>query len=150
MPTSSERLNQIGNDHFNRGHYTDAFAWYQRALDCDRKTGDQRALLTTLGNLGNICAVSGRREQATSFYQEVLELQKRLGDERGIGVTLVNLGNLHADAGHWDRARAYYLEGQDILHRVGGDEQALAVLHSDLGLIARETGDLDEAMCQYE
>ena len=86
MPTSSERLNQVGNDYFNRGHYTDAFGWYQRALELDRQSGDQRALLTTLGNLGNICAVSGRRDQATSFYQEVLELQKKLGDERGIGV----------------------------------------------------------------
>ena len=149
MPLTSDRLNQIGNDYFNRGRYTDAFDWYQRAFQCDRKTGDQRAFLATLGNLGNICAVSGRADQSTSFYQEVLELQKRLGDERGIGITLVNLGNLRADAGEWNRARAYYLEGQDILERLG-DEAALAVLHSDLGLVGRETGDIEEAMRQYE
>ena len=75
----SEELNRQGNEHFARGHYTDAYACYAKALECDRLTGDHRALSATLGNLGNICAVSGRRESAQSYYQEVLELQKVLG-----------------------------------------------------------------------
>ena len=78
----SEELNRQGNEHFARGHYTDAYACYAKALECDRLTGDHRALSATLGNLGNICAVSGRRESAQSYYQEVLELQKVLGDEK--------------------------------------------------------------------
>ena len=81
----SEELNRQGNEHFARGHYTDAYVCYAKALECDRLTGDHRALSATLGNLGNICAVSGRRESAQSYYQEVLELQKVLGDEKGIG-----------------------------------------------------------------
>ena len=112
-------------------------------------TGDHRALSATLGNLGNICAVSGRRESAQSYYQEVLELQKVLGDEKGIGTTLANLGNLRADAGEWDRARAYYLEALDIMTRVH-DELGKAVLFSDLGLVARETGQCEEALRFYE
>ena len=90
-PSSSDRLNQIGNEYFGRGLYTEAYDYYQQALACDRQSGDRRALVATLGNLGNVCAVSGRREQAQQFYQEVLELQKILGDERGIGTTLANL-----------------------------------------------------------
>ena len=103
MPSSSssDRLNQIGNEYFGRGLYTDAYTYYQQALECDRGTGDLRSLVATLGNLGNVCAVSGRREQAQTYYQEVLELQKRHGDERGIGATLANLGNLRTDAGEW-------------------------------------------------
>ena len=62
MPSSSsDRLNQIGNEYFGRGLYTDAFTYYQRALECDRESGDLRSLVATLGNLGNVCAVSGRR-----------------------------------------------------------------------------------------
>ncbi|WP_455378706.1 tetratricopeptide repeat protein [Petrachloros mirabilis] len=145
----SEELNRQGNDHFARGNYTDAYACYAKALECDRLTGDKRALTATLGNLGNICAVSGRREVAQSYYQEVLELQKILGDEKGIGTTLANLGNLRADAGEWDRARAYYLEALDLITK-SQDEAAKAVLLSDLGLIARETGQFHEAMAYYE
>lgn len=145
----SEQLNHQGNDFFSRGHYTEAYVCYAKALECDRLSGDRRAMVATLGNLGNICAVSGRRDQAQAYYQEVLELQKILGDERGIGTTLANLGNLRADAGEWNRARAYYLEARDIMRRAG-DEQGLAVLLSDLGLVARETGQCDEAMSHYE
>lgn len=145
----SEELNRQGNEHFARGHYTDAYACYAKALECDRLTGDHRALSATLGNLGNICAVSGRRDSAQSYYQEVLELQKVLGDDKGIGTTLANLGNLRADAGEWDRARAYYLEALDIMSRVH-DELGKAVLFSDLGLVARETGQCDDALRYYE
>jgi tetratricopeptide (TPR) repeat protein len=145
----SEELNRQGNEHFSRGHYTDAYTCYAKALECDRITGDQRALAATLGNLGNICAVSGRREAAQNYYQEVLELQKIFGDEKGIGTTLANLGNLRADAGEWERARAYYLEALDLMTKTH-DEAAKAVLYSDLGLVARETGQCDEAISNYE
>lgn len=147
--THSEQLNRQGNDFFSHGHYTEAYVCYAKALDYDRISGDRRALAATLGNLGNICAVSGRRGQAQAYYQEVLELQKILGDDRGIGTTLANLGNLRADAGEWDRARAYYLEALDIM-RQSRDEPGLAVLFSDLGLVARETGQCDEALRYYE
>jgi tetratricopeptide (TPR) repeat protein len=145
----SEELNRQGNEHFARGHYTEAYTCYIKALESDRLTGDRRALAPTLGNLGNICAVSGRRESAESYYHEVLELQKILGDEQGIGTTLANLGNLRADAGEWDRARAYYLEALDIMSRTH-DERGKAVLFSDLGLVARETGQIDQALGYYE
>ena len=38
----SEELNRQGNEHFSRGHYTEAYACYAKALECDRLTGDQR------------------------------------------------------------------------------------------------------------
>lgn len=72
----SEELNRQGNEHFSKGYYTEAYTCYAKALECDRLSGDQRALVATLGNLGNICAVSGRRDSAQAHYQEVLELQK--------------------------------------------------------------------------
>ena len=70
LTPSSEQLNKIGNEYFGRGLYTEAYDYYQQALACDRQSGDRRALVATLGNLGNVCAVSGRREQAQQFYQE--------------------------------------------------------------------------------
>ena len=102
-------------------------------------------MAATLGNLGNICAVSGRREAARTYYQEVLELQKILGDEKGIGTTLGNLGNLRADVGEWDRAKAYYLEALDLMCKTH-DDAGKAVLFSDLGLVARETKAYEQAM----
>ncbi len=149
LPSTSARLNRKGNEHFARGAYTDAHRCYTKALEHDRVSGDRRALVTTLGNLGNICAVSGRRRQAEAYYGEVLELQKELGDERGIGTTLANLGNLRADAGEWARAKAYYLEALDLMQR-NNDQPSLAILYSDLGFVARETGEYEAARRHYE
>ena len=47
-----------------------------QSLECDRLTGDHRALSATLGNLGNICAVSGRRESAQELLPGSTGLQK--------------------------------------------------------------------------
>ena len=144
----SAALNRQGNAHFSRGFYTEAYECYVKALEADRKSGDQRALVATLGNLGNICAVSGQREQANAYYQEVLELQKLLGDDRGFSLTLVNLGNLHVEPADWQRGRAYYLEALDMMD-LFKDDAAKAVLLSDLGLVAKETQQYDKAMDYY-
>ena len=37
----SEELNRQGNAHFAKGHYTEAYTCYAKALECDRLTGDQ-------------------------------------------------------------------------------------------------------------
>ena len=144
----SAQLNQQGNEHFSRGFYTEAYQCYAKALEADRMSGDQRALVATLGNLGNICAVSGKRDQANVYYHEVLELQKILGDDRGISSTLANLGNVHVDAGEWERGRAYYLEALDMME-LFTDDAAKAVLLSDLGLVAKETKEFEQALEYY-
>ena len=46
-------------------------------------------------------------------------------------------------------ARAYYLEALDLMTKTH-DEPAQAVLFSDLGLVARETGHFEEAIQLYE
>ena len=63
-------------------------------------------------------------------------------------MTLVNLGNLHVDAAEWERGRAYYLEALDMMD-LFKDDAAKAVLLSDLGLVAKETQQYDQAMDYY-
>lgn len=145
----SAQLNRQGNELFSRGFYTEAYQCYSKALEADRLSGDQRALTATLGNLGNICAVSGRRANAQVYYREVLELQKILGDERGISITLANLGNLCVDAGEWEQGRAYYLEALDLMDQ-SLEEWGKAVLLSDLGLVEKESGNPAQALRYYE
>ena len=49
LHTTSEQLNRQGNEHFSRGYYTEAYVCYARALECDRLSGDRRAMTATLG-----------------------------------------------------------------------------------------------------
>ena len=164
----SEELNRQGNEHFARGLYTDAYTCYAKALECDRMTGDQRAMAATLGNLGNICAVSGRRDSAQTYYQEVLELQKILGDEKGIGTTLGNLGNQGGVADAWrmigrtfllqkryDDAIACCQTSQSIAERArdelrtGGARYVLAQCYEETGRL-QEAADLLELVVHMD
>src|SRR6187551_2666700 len=88
----SEELNRQGNEHFARGHYTDAYACYAKALECDRLTGDHRALSATLANLGNLRADAGEWERARAYYLEALDIMTREHDELGKAVLFSDLG----------------------------------------------------------
>src|SRR2546423_11781179 len=96
LGTQSEQLNRQGNEHFSRGHYTEAYVCYAQALECDRLSGDRRALLAPPGNLGNICAASGRPDQAQTPHPGGPPLQKNFGAEKGNRTTPAKLGKLPA------------------------------------------------------
>ena len=99
----------------HRGQLAQAKAAYEQAVLDDRLAQDHRALSDSLGNLGNVCALSGDLDRAEACYREVLAIQRTERNQQAIAHTLVNLGNLHIGAGHPDKARPYYLEALDLL-----------------------------------
>ncbi|HSQ92026.1 MAG TPA: tetratricopeptide repeat protein, partial [Nitrospiraceae bacterium] len=82
----------------HRGQLAQAKAAYEQAVTDDRLANDQRALSTSLGNLGNVCALLGDLDQADGCYREVLQIQRIERNQHAIAHTLVNLGNLHIGA----------------------------------------------------
>ncbi|MFO0707726.1 MAG: tetratricopeptide repeat protein [Nitrospira sp.] len=89
----------------HRGQLTQAKAAYEQAVADDRATGHRRELSASLGNLGNVCALSGDLDKAEACYREVLDIQRTEQDRQAIAHTLVNLGNLHIGAGRPEKAR---------------------------------------------
>ncbi|MBH0189882.1 MAG: tetratricopeptide repeat protein, partial [Nitrospira sp.] len=56
----------------HRGQLAQARTAYEQAVADDRLAKDQRALSDSLGNLGNVCALSGELDHAETCYREVL------------------------------------------------------------------------------
>ena len=83
-----------------------------------------RALSDSLGNLGNVCALSGDLDRAEACYREVLAIQRTERNQHAIAHTLVNLGNLHIGADHPEKARPYYLEALDLLRTLNDRSRA--------------------------
>lgn len=80
----------------HRGQLTQAKAAYEQAIADDRLANDHRALSNSLGNLGNVCALSGDLSHAETCYKEVLTIQRTELDHHAIAHTLVNqIGRAH-------------------------------------------------------
>ena len=65
-----------GRIFLHRGQLTQAKVAYEQAVADDRLAEDARALSDSLGNLGNVCALSGDLEHAEACYREVLAIQR--------------------------------------------------------------------------
>ena len=117
----------------HRGQLAQARAACEQAVADDRLADNPGALSASLGNLGNVCALSGDLEQAETCYREVLTIQRTEQNPQAIAHTLVNLGNLHIGAGRPEKARPYYLEALDLLTPLN-DDRALGILYHNLGM----------------
>ena len=95
-----------GRIFLHRGQLTQARAAYEQAVADDRLAKDDRALSDSLGNLGNVCALSSDLDRAEACYKEVLTIQRTELNQEAIAHTLVNLGNLHIGADHPGKARS--------------------------------------------
>jgi tetratricopeptide (TPR) repeat protein len=148
----SEDAKHKGRIFLHRGDLVQARFWYEKAVKLDREAGTS-SLTESIGNLGNVCAMTGDYAEAERCYREVLAIQrKRQRDQQdlaAIGQTLVNLGNLQAEAGRPQQARPYYLEALDLLKPLQ-DSRSLGVLYSNLALQDAAEGRTDDAIAQFK
>src|SRR5690349_20291408 len=117
----------------HRGDLAQARAAWEAAVEEDRSAHDLLELSSSLGNLGNTCALLEDFPAAERCYREVLDLQRIQQNAHAIAHTLVNLGNLHIGTGHPSEARPYYMEALDLL-RTLNDHRALGILFNNLAL----------------
>lgn len=127
----------------HRGQLAQARAACEQAVADDRLADNPGALSASLGNLGNVCALSGDLEQAEACYREVLTIQRTEQNPQAIAHTLVNLGNLHIGAG-----RPYYLEALDLLKPLN-DDRALGILYHNLGMEETRQSHWDQAIAHF-
>ncbi|HEV8619853.1 MAG TPA: tetratricopeptide repeat protein, partial [Nitrospiraceae bacterium] len=68
----------------HRGQLAQAKAAYEQAVADDRFANDHRALSDSLGNLGNVYALSGDLDHAEACYREVLTIQRTERNQHAI------------------------------------------------------------------
>ena len=83
----------------HRGQLAQAKAAYEQAVTDDRLGDNPRELSASLGNLGNVCALSGDFERAEACYREVLAILRTERNQQAVAHTLVNLGHPHMCSG---------------------------------------------------
>ncbi|MBV9323512.1 MAG: tetratricopeptide repeat protein, partial [Chloroflexi bacterium] len=144
----AEALRVIGSLALQQTDYAAARGLFQSSLTIRRALGDPAGLLSALSSLGAVAVQQGQLDEAETYFAEALTIQEAIGDNVGIAESTNSLANLAHEGGDLTRARALYersLELQQSRLRYRPD----VALHN-LGIVAREQGDLDSARRYFQ
>ncbi|NJN43659.1 MAG: tetratricopeptide repeat protein [Anaerolineae bacterium] len=129
----------------NAAHYTpdEAEKCYLQAVDIGRKTGNVRAYLHPLVNLGYLATDTGQYAKAKAYFQEADVLFEQTGTKK-TGRLLYLRGRLAAFMGEYEDALHYFEQSRAVRVLEGS---AFAVARTDrwLGRIHQLLGDVDTA-----
>jgi tetratricopeptide (TPR) repeat protein len=134
---------QAGNQAFAKGDYSEALAYYRKALEAVR--GDPNQLADLYGNIGNVYGITGQLDQAVVFYQKAIEILRREEDYGRLGTTYVNIGNLYTDRQDPLKAIHFYKQAALLLENEENWE-GLAILYGNLSLASFQASDWKGAL----
>jgi len=105
---------------------------------------DSEHVVSSMISIGDIFVVQNRFEEALEQFEECLD---NLGndDEAGAAKLYQRIGNIYYDQEDFNRALEFHTKALEALKRCDGDPAALATSTHMLGVLARRTGDLEEA-----
>jgi predicted ATPase/class 3 adenylate cyclase len=119
-----------------------------QAVEVARRLGDDRLLITSLGDLGAICFFAGELEAALPFGQESVERARRLGDDVLLGRSLMQY-LLTISIIDPARALPLYAEAIACTER-SGDHLTNAVLQNNAAAAATSAGDIPAARARID
>lgn len=119
--------------------------YLEACLDIRRNLGDSRGIAQVLNVLGEVALATRNGDEAEERWTEALARYRSLGDRRGTMLVLVSFGRLQYDlrARH-PEARDLWREALTVAEDLG-EVRAQRVLLTNLGMVARVLGDLEEA-----
>ncbi len=145
VAATTTNLGAIANIHGDLRH---AIASYRRAIVDLRTLEREGDLASTLNNLGMAKADLGQWEGAERAYHEALELAVRAGNPELQARLHGNLAETWIARGDLARARAACAQAMTAA-LVSPQSHAVGEVHKLAGIIARESGALDEADAEF-
>ncbi len=127
---------------YRAGRVEEARAITEEALKLAEKSGDRRAMITVLNQLGDIQAHLGQDAESLSVFRQSLELSRELGDLFKAAIQLNNIGTVLYTSGDIPGAEAAYRESLAICEQIGDPPgQAMALSNLAEALVAQERFD---------
>jgi serine/threonine protein kinase/tetratricopeptide (TPR) repeat protein len=129
--------------------FDDALNSFQQALEIRKKTGDQRGIASSLGQIARVQDAMGNGKAALASYQEAIALDRQIGDKNGLTTNLMNLGSLYLDHGKFDEALKCTNEALQLA-RDAGDEMDQATLLMNLGVAHYSKSEYQDALTYFQ
>jgi signal transduction histidine kinase len=126
-----------------------AYARFSQAERLHQRSGDERNLALSLGNLGNLDRAAGRMERAEERLQEALRIALRIEDQRQEAILLRSIGLLRKAQGRLTEAIAY---NERSLAMAQHSSMAAEVYDAagSLHALYKQQGDLRKALAMHE
>jgi len=128
----------------SQGHWDQALAMHQAALDAAHQAGNQQAMARAFSDLADMQYLTDDYPLATASLQRALELYRALGDRTGEAGALVHLSTVQEATGEYEAATASLTRALD-LHRGLGDKLGEAKAYTNLGTVQYLTGNHEAA-----
>ncbi len=87
--------------------FSNAFDYFQQALEIREQVNDRPGLAKTLNNLGTSYLYSGRLDMARDYFERSLTISEELNDANEIANSLLRIGTIYNYKGQYDRALNY-------------------------------------------
>ncbi len=127
------------------GHWDEARASYEQALEAARKAAQPSLLARTMDSLGHLLMLQGQYDAAHSWLVKAAARFEQLEERHGISRTYGHLGNLFFRQGRYREAERYFLRSIQMAETTENTTE-LAAIVGNLGLTYMNLGQYDEAI----
>ena len=124
------------------GRPSQAYSWYQHALEAARPLRERRPEIEVLCHLGGLQVRRDRWDDAARCYQRSLALAEAESDSPGAAEACRQLGGVASAQARWQGAESWYTRG---LRHAAEDRGSRANLTLGLAQVARQRGELEAA-----
>jgi len=141
-----------GNEEYASGHYNEALASYEMALQLDQAAGDPRREAELTRAVGRLQYLLGRSvesqesyDRAIAHYEAVESKARDQKDSKALAGACRELGKLYFFRGEIVRSKGYI---DEAIHLCGqtGDSRLKAAALNNLAGVHYQRGELDEAL----
>jgi tetratricopeptide (TPR) repeat protein len=141
---AARALMAAGEVEEDAGRLDAAESFYRQALALGRRPRDRSAEGLALRRLGRISRERGDLDAAQRHYLAGYQVALAQRDDEGAVVACQGVGNVYVDQGLWARAREWYERGLSLI-AADGSSRLRWQLYSNLAVVARRTGELQES-----
>ncbi|MFX1536957.1 MAG: tetratricopeptide repeat protein, partial [Promethearchaeota archaeon] len=130
---------------YTYGFYNDALQYYQQAYEIFQRLGNESGMALQLGNMGNVCRVTGEPQKALDYFQQAYEINERLDNEAGMGSFLGSMAVIYQETGEPQKALEHYQQAYEIDERLG-NESGKALQLANMGGLYWGIGEPQKAL----
>ncbi len=129
----------------NRGNFSRAFDYHNRALNIRKYMKDERGIGVSLNNLGRSYYIIGQYGKAAEYYFKSLKVREKIGDKSGMATSLGNIGAVYLKQGNLERSMEYQKKSLAIRESLG-NKHGIALALQGIGMLYKMMGDTQTAI----
>ncbi|MGO1002198.1 protein kinase domain-containing protein [Lysobacter sp. CA196] len=145
----AETVNALGVGYGRLGQSADAAEQYRKAVELRRALGNRRGVATSLRNLANVLATTGKFDEAAAALAQARALHVELDDRAGLAAVENELGLLAEERGDYHGALDAFRRALQAWRQVE-DPHGTAQALNNIGFADYQLGFYDDAQLYWQ